>query len=42
MKDPAIVLCKIINFKGTSKLFIEQLENDKLLKPLFECEYYSE
>jgi len=37
LKQAAIILCKIVNFKGTTKEFREELENDVKIKPVFDC-----
>ena len=39
-KEAAINLCKIIYFSGTSKEFKETMQNDQILKPLLDCEYF--
>jgi len=41
VKEAAIILCKIVNNKGTVKGFREKLINDVKIKPLFDCEYYT-
>ena len=40
VKNAAVQLCKIVEFKDTDENFKESLVNNENLKPLFESEYY--